>query len=216
MDEIYVTNDYDKRIFPSNNSGPVVIDAYLFFYGVIRLKEAERKMISYGALSLFWIDPRLSWSPSSYGGIGQIHIPQNDVWKPDLMLQNGFQTCKEPGGHFNFVRVDHDGTVVWDTLQVFESRCLIDTTFFPFDQQRCSLIFGVWSYNTSDVDIHSSTTKIEFGSHFQEHSLWKIRDTEVKVDNKTFFETRIYFTLVLQRKPAYYVVNILLPVILLG
>ena len=193
MGSIYDSNSYDKRILPSNTSSPVIINATLYFHGVISVKEAERKMVTFGAISLWWIDPRLMWSPSSYGGISLIHIPQNDVWKPDFILQNGFQTCQSAGENTNFVRIDYDGTVVWDTLQVFESRCLIDITFFPFDIQRCSLIFGVWSYESADVDIVSNSkdlSAIQSGSHFQEHSLWTVRDTEVKVDNKTVFENK--------------------------
>jgi len=36
-------------------------------------------------------------------------------------------------------------------LGVFKTMCIIDITYYPFDEQRCELTFGSWSYNTGKV-----------------------------------------------------------------
>jgi len=35
-----------------------------------------------------WIDYRLSWNKSEYGGVDSIRLPSNLVWTPDILLYN--------------------------------------------------------------------------------------------------------------------------------
>lgn len=35
-----------------------------------------------------WIDHGLKWDPAEFGGIKQIRIPSEKVWKPDIILYN--------------------------------------------------------------------------------------------------------------------------------
>ena len=215
MHEIFVTSGYDKRIRPANMTETVSLDVNLYFDGILHLSEVDQKMTSVGYFYITWTDPGLTWSASSYGDIENIYIPQNDIWKPDIVLQNGFKTFKEMGEDFNFVQVNKSGEVGWVPSQVFESRCSIDITFFPFDKQTCVLEFEIWSFQSKDVRINSSDG-IAYGDYFQEHSSWKVLDLNYKIDNENFYESRVSFNIVIQRKPMYYVTNILLPVILLG
>ena len=45
----------------------------------------------------------------------------------------------------------HTGEVTWDGLVIFDSFCKIDFSFFPYDEQKCELIFRTWSYNIEKV-----------------------------------------------------------------
>jgi len=33
------------------------------------------------------------------------------------------------------------------------STCRIDITWFPFDEQKCDMKFGSWTYDTSGIDL---------------------------------------------------------------
>ena len=215
MKEIFVTNGYDKRIQPANLGETFYVDVNLYFDGVLQISEVDQKMTSVGYFEVEWKDPGLTWVYSTHGDIEKIYIPQNDIWKPDLMLQNGFTTIKEMGEAHNFVAVYDDGEVNWEPTQVFESRCSIDITFFPFDKQTCQLDFEISSFKATEVQIKSSYG-IDYGDYFQEHSSWKVLNIRSEIDNENYYESRISFKIVIQRKPMYYVINILLPVILLG
>lgn len=35
-----------------------------------------------------WTDINLKWNPDDYGGVKQIRIPSDDIWRPDLVLYN--------------------------------------------------------------------------------------------------------------------------------
>jgi len=45
------------------------------------------------------------------------------------------------------VVVTHDGGCLYVPPGIFKSTCKIDITWFPFDDQRCNLKFGSWTYS---------------------------------------------------------------------
>uniref|UniRef100_A0A915HIZ7 Neurotransmitter-gated ion-channel ligand-binding domain-containing protein n=1 Tax=Romanomermis culicivorax TaxID=13658 RepID=A0A915HIZ7_ROMCU len=48
--------------------------------------------------------------------------------------------------------VSYNGTVVWIPPTVTKTTCKIDVTYFPFDDQRCPLKFGSWTYGGAQID----------------------------------------------------------------
>lgn len=66
------------------------------------------------------------------------------------------ETCfNSADGHFEATAtkavVKHDGTISWTPPANYKSACTIDVTFFPFDLQNCSMKFGSWTYEGSQV-----------------------------------------------------------------
>lgn len=49
--------------------------------------------------------------------------------------------------------VKYDGTISWTPPANYKSACTIDVTFFPFDLQNCSMKFGSWTYDGSQVSV---------------------------------------------------------------
>lgn len=47
--------------------------------------------------------------------------------------------------------VTHDGVVFWPPPVKLRSSCKIDITYFPFDDQKCRLKFGSWTYDGFQV-----------------------------------------------------------------
>jgi len=47
--------------------------------------------------------------------------------------------------------VRHDGNVFWPPPAKLRSSCKIDITYFPFDDQFCSMKFGSWTYDGFQV-----------------------------------------------------------------
>ena len=43
--------------------------------------------------------------------------------------------------------VTHEGVVFWPPPAKLRSSCKIDITYFPFDDQRCRMKFGSWTYD---------------------------------------------------------------------
>jgi len=57
--------------------------------------------------------------------------------------------------------IRHTGEVQWDPPAIYKSQCDIYVEFFPFDEQKCKMKFGVWTYHGELVrmDICSSSNQ---------------------------------------------------------
>ena len=51
------------------------------------------------------------------------------------------------------VVVSHDGKCLYVPPGIFKSTCKIDITWFAFDDQKCDLKFGSWTYSGWKVEL---------------------------------------------------------------
>jgi len=58
------------------------------------------------------------------------------------------------------VRVEHTGWTFWSFGGPLQISCPIDTTMYPFDRQRCSLLLENWAYSLEYVDLRNASGKI--------------------------------------------------------
>ena len=49
------------------------------------------------------------------------------------------------------VVVYHNGDMMYIPPAIYKSSCQIEVTYFPFDEQNCTLNFGSWTYNGNQV-----------------------------------------------------------------
>lgn len=47
--------------------------------------------------------------------------------------------------------ITHQGNVFWPVPTKLQSSCKVDVTYFPFDDQKCKLKFGSWTYDGYQV-----------------------------------------------------------------
>lgn len=206
---------YSSKIRPViNQLEPLQLDVSFYLSSVNEVNEVKEKMVTTGYLELSWTDELLKWTPADYNNTEVIFVPQNDVWKPDLVLKNGFKKFEELGGSFYYLYIDYEGSVIWMPFSVFESRCSMNIFNFPFDIQSCDIKFVTWSHFAEQIEITKSSKGINF-YEYEENAVWDILDTtsEIKKEGR---ESEVKFTFKLRRKSQYYVMNIILPVIFLG
>ena len=216
--EIFTERKYDKNVLPKRNSTePVSLEISLIFLGLEEIDETKEKMISTGYLEMSWLDPGLWWDVEYFGNLRQISVRQDFLWIPDLFLVNGVKKFNEFGGSFYYIKVDHLGYTFWLPFDVFESRCSLDTRTFPFDKQTCDLRFSIWSHPVTDIKIKKGEKVIKLDRRYKENSVWKVLSTDCVVNNENSNkDSNIVFTFNLQRKPFYYIINIIIPIVFLG
>ena len=61
--------------------------------------------------------------------------------------------------------INSSGTVHWEPGGVFKTMCVIDITYYPFDDQTCRLTFGAWSYHTAKMNLTNMFDAINLDSY---------------------------------------------------
>jgi len=50
------------------------------------------------------------------------------------------------------VVIRHVGDVLWIPPAIYRSSCPISVKYFPFDEQKCEMKFGSWTFNSDQVN----------------------------------------------------------------
>ncbi|KAK3608581.1 hypothetical protein CHS0354_042570 [Potamilus streckersoni] len=213
--KIFITDAYNKHIRPiydQTREIDVAIDFYLT--GIIDFDERQEKLTTSGYLLIRWDDYYLQWNQSTYNNLSSIFIPQDNVWKPDVALKNSFAEYKGLGSSFLYVFVDNRGSVLWQPYVILQSTCNVDITYIPFDTQNCSLNFVAWSYTKDQVLLLEGKKGIIL-NEYEMNSAWTIVSSSADTKSESS-EATVIFQFSLRRKPLFYVLYIIMPVVMLS
>ena len=183
------------------------------------LDEVNQIMHASVWLRATWKDEFLTWKPEDYGGISTLIVPANHIWTPDFGFVNVITGMYDEDYITMFrVRIHSNGIVWWHPGNVLGLNCPMNVRKFPFDAQECPLLLESWMYTSNMVKIKARDTGFSF-SYFNENDMWKI--IGIKVENSSmeystgnFSALGIYIRF--KRKPAYFVLNVLVPCVILG
>lgn len=77
----------------------------------------------------------------------QLQIPRSQIWLPDIQLYNS--ASHEPQIESDITTIVMNNGLAIDVLpMMLRSTCKMDVTWFPFDEQKCLLEFGSWTFST--------------------------------------------------------------------
>ncbi|XP_069133743.1 acetylcholine receptor subunit beta-like [Argopecten irradians] len=207
--------NYSKDLRPTFNlSQPTIV--YVGFQ-LMSLKEFDEKLSKFAIVGMFiiaWNDFRMQWNPNEFGGINHTFLPQNSVWKPNFVLMNPFDKISDPGMDSLVIRVDYYGGLAWAPPDVYTSTCQADVTYYPFDQQKCSLYFNTYMYTTSDVRIQLQSSKVDV-NYYLPDSLWELINATCNIITELNSQSLV-LDLVLTRRPMFQVINTIVPFCVLG
>ncbi|CAL1283244.1 unnamed protein product [Larinioides sclopetarius] len=136
----------------ANESEPLLISFGLTLQQIIDVEEKNQIITTNVWLNLEWVDVNLRWNASEYGGVKDLRIPPWRIWKPDVLMYNSADEKFDGTYHTNVV-VRNNGSCTYIPPGIFKSTCKIDITWFPFDDQRCEMKFGSWTYDGFQLDL---------------------------------------------------------------
>uniref|UniRef100_A0A3P9K2J8 Cholinergic receptor, nicotinic, epsilon n=1 Tax=Oryzias latipes TaxID=8090 RepID=A0A3P9K2J8_ORYLA len=217
--------NYNKNIRPVEHpEDKVQVMIKLTLTNLISLNEKEETLTTNVWIEIQWTDYRLVWNTSQYYGIDTIRVPYNTVWLPDIVLENNIDGKFDVAYYAN-VLINNEGWMYWLPPAIYRSTCAIEITYFPFDYQNCTLAFRSQTYSAKEVDLVLATgdedVTIEWvdidPEAFTENGEWaivhrparKVINTRYSPDDLEYQE--IIFNLVIQRKPLFYIINVILP-----
>uniref|UniRef100_W5M0J0 Cholinergic receptor, nicotinic, alpha 4a n=1 Tax=Lepisosteus oculatus TaxID=7918 RepID=W5M0J0_LEPOC len=211
---------YNKLSRPVANISDVVLVRFgLSIAQLIDVDEKNQMMTTNVWVKQEWHDYKLRWNPQDYENVTSIRIPSELIWRPDIVLYNNADGDFAVT-HLTKAHLFHDGQIKWMPPAIYKSSCSIDVTFFPFDQQNCTMKFGSWTYDKAKIDLVSMANNVDQMDYW-ESGEWVIVDA-VGTYNTKKYEccTEIYpditFYFIIRRLPLFYTINLIIPCLLIS
>ncbi|XP_077413740.1 acetylcholine receptor subunit gamma [Vanacampus margaritifer] len=225
-------NGYNKKVRPVENSGDVTrVTVKMTLTNLISLNEKEEALTTCVWIEMQWCDYRLRWDqpPRSalYKNItSKLRVPSKKIWLPDVILENNVDGQFEVALYCNAL-VSPDGCVYWLPPAIYRSACAITVNYFPFDWQNCTMVFRSQTYSANEIELvlkEEDNQTLEWvdidPEAFTENGEWAIRHRPAKkVINGQYSKDdleyqELVFFLIIQRKPLFYIINIIAPCVL--
>ncbi|XP_072543532.1 acetylcholine receptor subunit beta [Salminus brasiliensis] len=216
-------SSYNVKVRPAETpQSKVVVRVGMTLASFVSLNMKDEEMNTVVIMNLEWKDHRLSWDPKQHEGIDVMRIPSGKVWLPDIVLINNNDGVFHVALHVH-VQAYSTGRITWTPPALYRSSCGVKVTYFPFDWQNCTMVFRSYTYDSSEVDLQYALDdkgheirEIIYDTGFSESGEWHIRHkpSRKNVKKEDLYED-ITFYIIIERKPMYYVVNIILPCILI-
>ena len=216
LNEILITNNYNKDVRPTLTfDRPIDVQLLLLLHSINSIDVVSQIMKATVYLEVEWEDELLVWIQRDHNWIQNVSIPQSKIWLPDIALQNGILKPQPLGSDSLMASVTSRGHVVWAVVDVFETFCEIDITYFPFDIQVCFI-------SLDSVVTDSGTSYEGLGDYildeYIENEEWEI--LEVSVSNKNYYNgeivTSVIFEVVVKRRPTFFITSVMMPIICLS
>lgn len=177
-----------------------------------------------------WQDPRLAFGDMYYGyqkgkieslTVGVDYLEK--LWKPDTFFPNEkksfFHTATT---HNSFLRIDPDGTVFTSQRLTVTATCPMKLQLFPMDSQKCKLEIESYGYTTADIALFWGKDRRDQGQvvGFENISLPQFKPVGYRVNvtratTSSGVYVRLYFEVLLGRNLGFYLMNIIIPSMLI-
>lgn len=221
MKDLFDGYNKDSRpVFDKSKAVDVELD--VAYSQLVDLDGKDQIMSSKIWIRQIWKNPFLSWEPRNYNGIKVINVDPTAVWKPDLVLYNNIG-IGQTGAIYNFdtkVVINSDGTNSWFAPTEIKSICKIDITYFPFDEQRCPLIFGSWTYTGNYLNLTNKNSSSDL-SKYTISGEWELVAVPAKRNVVKYTccpnpYIDVTYTVIVRRKVLFYLTNLILPCVVLA
>lgn len=212
-------NGYKKTIRPAATTQVGLA------YGLMHMNSLDivaQQVDIIGFAFLTWEDSRLVFDPLNYDNITYTTMLQSDIWIPPLVLNNGADGLRiitdDDDVASNYAYIFSNGEVQFAAPASFISQCIVSIRYYPFDSQECHLIITPWAYGNTEINLYASDTSIALDL-FEENGEWELAESKVinytrSVGGGLLSAVRV--TMNLQRKYSYYLINMILPIVLLA
>ena len=196
-----------------NVSEPVDVHVNFSLNLVQQLDMNDQILAIFAAFQIRWQDRSLSWDTDLFP-VDAVFLQADQVWRPELVLHNSIDAPDQMTKLELKLKVEHNGLVTWNPGALYQYRCLLDMSLFPFDTQRCGLRVGP----LTETERHINCTLYNARSVLQKHPEWEVLhiDAERIEDTRDGRSWYIEYTVVLKRKWMFYVMNVILPILLVS
>ena len=119
-----------------------------------------------------------------------------------------------------FAIVNADGSVLWMFPAVIKTYCTLDVQHFPFDNQKCSIIFISWTFNGLKLDVTYNQSEQQAVYYTPKNQEWYVDNVTVERHEKIYAccvepYPDVTFTIHMTRRSLFYIINLIFPCLLI-
>ncbi|XP_077610690.1 5-hydroxytryptamine receptor 3C-like isoform X1 [Crocuta crocuta] len=209
---------FDRKAFRPvvNYSIPTRVNISFTLSAIVEVDAQLQLMTSFLWLNLIWYNPFITWNPEECGGIRKISIAAENLWLPDIFIEEFMDMDQTATGLMAYV--NSEGLIKYDKPMRVVSICNLDIFYFPFDEQNCTLTFSSFIYTVENMLLGMEKKVQEISNTSQdlirskgEWVLLGIHQRMMKMSVGTNQYDQIIFYVAIRRRPKLYVINLLVP-----
>lgn len=212
--------NYNKQNRPVlNNSDNVLLKYGLEVNNLIYFDQKSENIEITMKNILSWEDEFLKWNKKDSSPLF-ITVGLDRIWQPDLELYNAASKPKVFDKNPR-VKIFSNGTVEYIRYITYSFACKLNLERFPFDRQKCDMLFGSWKYPKNILDIkpfiNDKFSNFSINRYFS-HNEWKIdrldlthKDVEYKCCPGLKWPNSVY-SITFKRNPHKYNIMIIMAI----
>lgn len=117
------------------------------------------------------------------------------------------------------MRIDQRGLIEWTTSAIYIVSCEAVITYYPLDQQICHIKLSTTGYTALQINLQLAPNPVDL-QFYSENGEWELLSvTGTKPDDRmkgSVSHSKVTFTIHLQRRPMFHVLNTMFPVVLMA
>uniref|UniRef100_A0A914I3G9 Uncharacterized protein n=1 Tax=Globodera rostochiensis TaxID=31243 RepID=A0A914I3G9_GLORO len=190
-------------------------------YQIIEVNEPAQNIKMNVWMIQKWHDEMLHWDPREYDMINSTILPHEVLWIPDTYVYNSVVMNADETERYMNIRAD---SLFWDSRQgatmsflypaIYTVTCRLNIRYFPYDQQNCTLTISSWTNSKSALDYYADE-QVNLASYIPNEE-WDVASFRIFRHEYKYAccpEPWVILeaSIVLRRKPLYYVINLIIP-----
>ena len=215
--DLFTGSDYTNLVFPiADQTKTMQLDMAFALYAITEFDEIGGTLSVIARLKMSWYDDYVieKYVPQTHV-LESLDVPQDDIWLPPVTLFNSVQKLT-PVGHTGYEATIAltNGYVQWSIGIVTKTACVVDAEDYPFDRQECEIEFTPWGFDHTEILFASEESEIDL-EDFTENEEWAVTNTSVELVVAAE-RSIVRYRLELARRPVFFLVNMIVPILLLG
>jgi len=182
----YLMKDYVKTARPLQNASHVVnVSLGLTLQQIIDLDIKTNTLESEIWFNFGWQDEFLNWDDNeNFKDIADTRMAASEMWTPDVEVYNSVE--RKFTARTDTIVLYKGGTTTWVPPYKIKSTCKADKIWYPFDDQKCNIKMGSWTYNGFQLDLQLNLESMDLSS-FVTNSEWELVKAPCK-RNEVFYD----------------------------
>ncbi|XP_028398914.1 neuronal acetylcholine receptor subunit alpha-9-like [Dendronephthya gigantea] len=221
----HLFRNYDKNVRPAEEPNRnLSIRIQPSVRQIVEINERQQVLTLYFWLRIYWYDKNFVWNEADFSNIKNFNVEADKMWLPDLSLYNSAQEGQDALIYHKIktkVQVSSDGACRWLSPYFSSTSCNIDSTHFPFDEQKCQVEMASWTATGNVIDVVLDKNLSIDTSQFLENIQWKIQSVSAYKQVKFYGSNThpypsLVFEFVLRRRSLFYIINLIFPCVILS